>query len=305
MTQKDLFCHLTILKRYHMELRHLRYFLTVAEELNFTKAAERLCISQPPLSRQIKELEKEIGAQLFYRNNKKVELTQAGKYFKQEITDQLHCLDKTIIKTRKIAESISGEYRIAYISSTFSDTISALVQFLIKKYPYLNIKLFEVSTTKQIVALEQGKLDLGILRAPIVSTKIDTKLWFKDSYSLVFNNKTTLNVKEDLQELKDEVFVFFNKDYAPVYYNSLIEICSHYGFTPNIVHESNNINSIIQLVKNGLGVSIVPASIKKSHEHADLTFLELDTNLSTDVLLAIPKDDESQITKSIMSFLLE
>lgn len=288
-----------------MEIRHLKYFLAVATELNFTKAAEKLHISQPPLSRQIKELENEIGAILFIRNNKKVTLTEAGKYFKTEVEAQLQSLDATVLKTKKIAENVSGEYRIAYISSTFSDTITSLVQFLMKQFPYLNIKLYEVSTSKQIKALEQSKIDLGILRAPLVSTKIDSKLWFKDSYSLVFNNKKIqFQDVDDLKKMKDEVFVFFNKDYAPVYYNSLIEICSHYGFTPNIVHESNNINSIIQLVKNGLGVSIVPTSVQKSNSYPELSFLELKSDFTTDVLLATSKNDKSKVTDAALNFLI-
>jgi len=89
-----------------------------------------------------------------------------------------------------------------------------------------------------------------------------------------------------------------------MYYSSLIEICSHYGFTPNIVHESNNINSIIQLVRNGLGVSIVPTSLKNIHIYPELSFIDLDNTYSTDVLLATPKNEESQITNSAVSFLL-
>jgi DNA-binding transcriptional LysR family regulator len=131
-------------------------------------------------------------------------------------------------------------------------------------------------------------------------------LWFKDSYSLVFNNKKTKIKKvSDLKKLKDEVFVFFNKDYAPAYHSSLIEICAHYGFIPNVVHESNNINSIIQLVKNGLGISIVPTSLKKSHKYTELSFLDLKSNFATDVLLAKPKNEESEITDAVMEYLLK
>lgn len=288
-----------------MELRHLRYFLAVAEELNFTKASEKLHLSQPPLSRQIKALENEIGAKLFDRSNKKVTLTEAGKYFKEKVIHQFQDLEAAVLKTRKISENISGEYRIAYISSTFSLTISKLVEFLTKKYPYLNIKLYEVSTAKQILALEQGKIDLGILRAPLVSPKLNSRLWFRDYYSLVYNNKlVTLGDSNDLNQIKNQVFVFFNREYAPVYYHTLIEICSQYGYTPNIVHEANNINSIIQLVRNGLGVSIVPSSLEKSHQYPELSFLKLKSNFSTDVLLATPKEGESVITNAAISFLM-
>ena len=288
-----------------MELRHLRYFLTVAKELNFTKASEILFISQPPLSRQIKELEIELGVQLFDRNNKRVLLTEAGKYFEKEVIELLNTLEAVNIQTKKISENLSGEYRIAYISSTFSKTISDLVQHLSEIFPYLKIKLYEVSSIKQIAALEQNKLDLGILRAPLTSTKIGSKFWFKDYYSIIYN-KNTLKVKsnKDIEKLRNETFVFFNKDYAPAYHNALLEICAKYGFAPNIVHESNNINSIIQLVRNGLGVSIVPSSLSKSYSFPELDFFELNKSSFTNVMMAWQKNRSSDITDSAISYLL-
>ncbi len=290
-----------------MELRHLRYFLKVAEELNFSKAAEKLFISQPPLSRQIKDLEQQIGAKLFNRNNKRVELTEAGKYFEKEVSQLLLTLERIKLKTNKIAANVSGEFRIAYISSTFSGVISNLIQHLSELYPYANFKLNEIRTAQQIEGLEQGKLDLGVLRAPLQSLKIDTKLWYKDGYALVYN-KNLVNIKseKDFKNFKNETFVFFNKDYAPHYHNSLLEICASYGFTPNVVHESNNINSIIQLVRNGLGISIVPESVIKNHAYKELSFKTLkDTKLFTEVLLATPKAQSSEITDAAVSFLLK
>lgn len=289
-----------------MELRHLNYFLKVAEELNFSKAADKLFISQPPLSRQIKELETELHAQLFIRNNKKVELTDAGKYFEAEVKQLLNSLESIKLKTRKIAENISGEFRIAYISSTFSGIISELIKHLSKQYPYVSFKLFEVGTAKQIIDLEQGKLDLGILRAPLQSIKINTKLWFKDGYALVYNNNLIkIKTENDIEKLHDATFVFFNKDFAPHYHNSLLEICALYGFTPNVVHESNNINSIIQLVRNGLGVSIVPSRLAQNHNYNELEFKNLKrTQLFTEVLLATPKNQESEIAKTAIDFLM-
>ncbi|HTF82371.1 MAG TPA: LysR family transcriptional regulator [Cytophagales bacterium] len=289
-----------------MELRHLKYFIAVAEELNFTKASERLYISQPPLSRQIKELEEELNAQLFKRNNKRVVLTDAGRYFEKEARKLLNSLDEIKIKTRKIAENVSGEFRIAYISSTFSGDISKLLQHLTGLYPYVNFKLYEVPTQKQVLALEHGKLDLGILRAPLYSPKITSKLWFKDTYALVYNKEMLLLHDEgDIKQLKNEAFVFFNKDYAPEYYNSLLEICAVYGFVPNVVHEANNVNSIIQLVRNGIGVSIVPSKISRSHSYPEIGYIDLNAaNLYSEVLLATPVDENSPVTQSALSFLL-
>lgn len=289
-----------------MELRHLKYFLKVAEELNFSRAAEKLYISQPPLSRQIKELENELDARLFERNNKKVSLTDAGKYFKKEVEQILQQLEKTCIQTHKISNNISGNFRIAYISSTFSGTIAKLLKHLSEKYEFVNFKLYEVSTAKQIAALEQGKIDLAILRAPINSLKIKTQPWFKDAYALVYNkNQHKLKSDADLPKLKNATFVFFNKDYAPNYYNSLIEICTSYGFNPNVVHESNNINSIIQLVRNGLGVSIVPASITKNYSIENIGFINLTkTQLFTEVMFATPLNNDSVISSEAIQYLI-
>ncbi|MEN8249920.1 MAG: LysR family transcriptional regulator, partial [Bacteroidota bacterium] len=193
-----------------MEIRHLKYFLQVAKEQNFTRAAEKLYISQPPLSRQIKELENELQAQLFERSNKKVTLTDAGKYFEGEVKQILSLLERATLKTRKIAEHISGEFRIGYIGSTFSGIITELTKHLSAKYPYAGFKLFEISTSKQIEELEQGKLDLCILRAPLNSTLIDTQLWFRDGYSLVYNNNLyKIKKDEDIEKLKEATFVFY------------------------------------------------------------------------------------------------
>jgi DNA-binding transcriptional LysR family regulator len=290
-----------------MELRHLKYFLAIADELNFTKAAEKLFISQPPLSRQIAELEEELQAKLFIRNNKKVELTEAGKYFKEEVTMLFQNLERISVKTKKIAENVAGEFRIAYISSIYSSVISDLIKHLKSQFPYVNFKLFEVSTTKQIDALEQGKIEMGIIRSPIHSPKIKSHLWFKDGFSLVYNkNAFQIKSENEILKLQNETFVFFNKDYAPHYHEVLLEICAFYGFTPKIIHEANNVNSIIQLVKNGLGISIVPSNMGRNNQDSEMGFIELKkVNLYTNVSLITSKDDLSEITQSAVAFLLK
>lgn len=281
--------------------------MAVAEELNFTRAAKKLFIAQPPLSRQIKELEQELDARLFDRNNKRVMLTDAGKYFKIEVEQLLQQLEKVKLTTHKIANNTSGEFRIGYISSTFSGVIAALLKHLTELYPYVNFKLFELPTIQQIKALEIGNLDLGILRGPLVSSKIETVRWFKDGYALVYNKELqTIGSEEDITKLAKATFVFFNKNYAPQYYHSLLEICAKYGFVPNVVHESNNINSIIQLVKKGLGISILPASIEENHRDVAVGFFPINkVDLYTEVLLTTPKGDKSVITQTAINQLID
>lgn len=290
-----------------MELRHLKYFVTLAEELSFTKAADRLSISQPPLSRQIKELETTLNARLFDRNNRRVALTAAGKYFEKEVRLVLRSLERIASQTEKISQNISGEFRIGYISSTFSGDITGLLHYLSEKYPFVSFRLYEMPTAKQVEALELGQIDLGIIRGALESTEILTRLWFRDSYSVVFNKEhIQLPSEQEIEQLKNETFIFFNKHYAPQYYASLMEICAQYGFRPKVVHESNNISSIIQLVKNGLGTSIVPTNVVKSHSDEKLGFIELrKVNLYTDVQLAVSKHHDSEIAQCALSFLLD
>lgn len=288
-----------------MEIRHLKYFLMLAEELSFVKASEKLFISQPPLSRQIKELEDEIGTRLFNRNNKRVELTEAGKYFQKEAKEILLSLESISRRTKKIGDNLNGEFRIGYISSTFSRHITELIKYLSEEYPFVNFRLYEVPTVKQIVALEQGKLDLGILRGPLKSPKLKAELWFKDSYSIVFN-KQIIKIKheEEAGQLKNERFIFYNKSYSPLYYETLLQICSKFGFTPEVVHESNNVSSILLLVKEGLGASILPTNSLKNNIYKELGFIELKSvNLFSDVLLSSPKGENSLIAKNAIQFL--
>lgn len=288
-----------------MEIRHLNYFLKLAEELSFVKASEKLFISQPPLSRQIKELEDEIGTRLFNRNNKRVELTEAGKYFQKQVNEVLLSLESIKLRTKKIGDNLNGEFRIGYISSTFSMHITELIKYLSAEYPFVNFRLYEIPSIKQIVALEQGKLDLGILRGPLKSPKLKSQLWFKDSYAIVFNKKIIkIRSEKETGQLENERFIFYNKTYASFYYETLLQICSKFGFTPKVVHESNNVSSILQLVKEGLGASILPTSSIKNNVYKELGFIELKSvNLFSEVLLSSPKDENSSITKNAIQFL--
>ncbi|MEH0152830.1 LysR family transcriptional regulator [Limibacter armeniacum] len=291
-----------------MELRHLHYFITVAETLNFTKAAEKLHISQPPLSRQIKELETHLNARLFDRNNKKVALTHAGEYFYTEIKRYLEQLERIKVQTEKIANNVSGEFRISYISSTFSAVIPELMAHLRSKFPFVHFKLFEAPTLKQVADLESGKLDLGIIRSPLFSSKINWQHWYKDDYAVVFNkNIFSIDHRDQLKELGKATFIYFNKDYSPQNYEALLKIGAYFGFVPNVVHEANNMHSIMQLIKNGLGVSIVPAGVLRNHKNdPDLGFFEINVpGLSTDVLLATPEVEKNEITQEAIHFLKE
>lgn len=258
-----------------MEIRHLRYFRMLAQELHFGRAAKRLFISQPPLSRQIRELEEELEVQLFIRNNKRVILTDAGKYYLAECEQLLNNLEKAKQQSRQIHLSESSVFNIGYISSISKKKLSELLKRIKKNYPLLQIHLFETSSHKQLDALEQGKLDIGIVRAPIMRPLLTQVNLYEDGFVLAVCKDTVLvdNIKDI--DLSSASFISYNSEYAPVYHQKFLEICARLHFTPTIIHECNTIPSILDLVAYGVGIAIVPKTAIQDRTTSDIHFLEI------------------------------
>ena len=283
-----------------MELRHLFYFKTVAEQLHFRKAASQLFISQPPLSRQIKELENELGVLLFTRKDKRVNLTDAGKYFKAEVDNIFARLEESKGIVQQIHNSESGELKIGYISSVYQSHLADVLIAMRDVFPYVKTNLFEMPTLPQVKALEQGSLDVGILRGPVQSDQLKVHTLFFDPFVVVIPATKGKNKQQQKLAawLKSSPFIFFNKDFAPHYNQKLIEICARMGFTPDIVHEANNVHSILQLVEAGLGVSILPHSLKQQYGYLKVTFIELENiPVSTEVVLAYKQSNKNKALK--------
>ncbi|QNF33176.1 LysR family transcriptional regulator [Adhaeribacter swui] len=282
-----------------MELRHLLYFKTVAEELHFRKAANKLFISQPPLSRQIKELEEELGVILFTRSNKQVSLTRAGQFFKKEIDALFSHLEESKNLVKQMQGAIHTPLRIGYISSTYQQHLVPILKELPTFFPFAKTRLYEVPTVKQIRALEEGKLDVGIMRTPVNSENLKIIHLFQDPFAVVMPaNAQTLTGTDTLGKfLKNQPFIFFNQDYAPDYYRKLVEICHRLGFTPEVAHEANNIHSILRLVESGMGVSIVPASVQEQYPFLKLAYYDLkEIPISTEVVLAYKPAASNAVT---------
>jgi len=283
-----------------MEIRHLQYFKAVAEELHFRKAAAKLFISQPPLSRQIKELEGELGVSLFSRDNKRVALTDAGKYFKIEVDAILAKLEESKNIVKQIHSAESGEFKIGYISSVYQTYLAEVLKQMHQLYPYIKTSLYEVPTLTQVLDLEQGRLDVGILRAPVHSSMLTIKSLFFDPFIIVMpaTGQKFKNRGELVDFIKSNPFIFFNKEFAPQYHDKLLEICERMGFNPDITHEANNVHSILQLVEAGLGISILPASLKQQYAGLKLDFFEMeDIPVNTEVVLAYKSSNKSAALK--------
>ncbi len=268
-----------------MELRHLRYFHMLAQELHFGKASKRLFISQPPLSRQIKELEEELGAALFTRDNKRVALTEAGKFFLRETQDMLASLESAKQQVQSMQQSVTGELKIGYISAVDKSKLGSLIQHLQDEYPHLQTKIYELRTEKQVNALETGKLDVGIIRAPNYSPKLHTEKLYDDGFCLALPKG--LELPSDFSCLQTRPFIGYHARYAPVYHEQTNAYCAQLGFIPNLRHECNNIASILELVHLNAGISVVPRSVNQQYKHLNIHFLEVEnTTIKTEILFA-------------------
>jgi DNA-binding transcriptional LysR family regulator len=165
-----------------------------------------------------------------------------------------------------------------------------------QEFPYLKTSLFEVPTLAQITALEHGGLDVGILRAPVLSDKLKVESLFFDPFVVVLGGTDHKidNQQELAAFLSKSPFIFFNKEFAPQYSQKLIEICQRMGFSPDITHEANNVHSILQLVEAGLGVSILPLSLKKQYAQLKVSFIELGAiPINTEVVLAYKESNKN------------
>ncbi|MFD2147128.1 LysR family transcriptional regulator [Mucilaginibacter antarcticus] len=193
--------------------------------------------------------------QLFLRNNKRVALTEAGKYFATSVDNIFAILEESTNIARQIHNAAdSGELKIGYISSVYQPHLAGVLKSLRQQFPYIKTSLYERPTIKQVGSLEQGQLDAGILRMPVNSDKLEIKTLFFDPFMVVMPKSDKGPERKNIADyIRDKPFIFFNKEYAPHYYDKLIEICYRLGFKPDITHEANNVHSIVQLVEAGLG----------------------------------------------------
>ena len=259
-----------------IEFRHLKYFLAVAEDLHFRKAAERLYISQPGLSRQIKQLEDELGIKLFERHNRKVKLTEAGIYLKKEINSNFKRLDDILYHAKLLNDGINGNIKLGYIGSAIQKIIPKLLLEFKKKQPNVIFKLNEMDNKKQIQFLLSKEIDLGFVRLDRVPKGLEIRSIFEDTFSLVLpkSHKINENNFKDLSQLQNEAFIFFDANFSESYHEKMMQIYDNCGFTPIVSHFTVNASSIFRLVENKFGISIVPTSLKLGYD-MDIKFIEL------------------------------
>ena len=280
-----------------IEIRHWKYFLAVAEDLHFRKAAERLYISQPGLSRQIKDMEARLGIKLFERHNRKVKLTNVGAYLKTEVTRNLKNLDHILTHAKLLNDGIGGDLKLSYVGSAMQQIIPNLLLKFRKENPNVMFSLKELDNQKQIDGLLNNDIDMGFVRLERVPRGLQIKPILNEPFCLVLpkNHTITNETFENLSQLKDEPFILFDSKYSTFYFEKVMQIFDDSKFTPIVSHNTIHASSIYKLVEHNFGVSIVPKSLQMKNNKS-IKFIELDMIPQRTVLSVVWNKDNRNPT---------
>jgi len=284
-----------------IELRHLRYFLAVAETLHFSRAAKRLGIAQPPLSQQIKRLEQLLGHALFERTTRGVKLTLAGQLLAKRARSTLEKVDEDLSQVRRLGRGEEGTLTVGFSGSVMFTELPAAIQSYRRRYPKVELRLRELVTTAQIAALLNGTLDLAFLRDgdPTEGIRITTLL--KEKYVAVLPEAHPLAQRRSLsvKALEGEAFIMFARRKGPLAYDRTIACCERSGFRPNIVQDAPQWLTLVRLVAAGLGVSLAPACVARV-AMPGAVYREMNAPCRTSIDLGVKVGAESVLAKNFI-----
>ena len=246
-----------------MDLRRLEYFVAVAEELHFGRAADRLHVAQPPLSRQIQRLEAELGVQLFTRNRHGVEMTPAGSALLPEARSTLAQAERAGEIARRAARGEEGVLDIGFLASVAFTLLPRLTREYGEAHPNVELRLHDMASGQQIEALREGRLDVGLMMRPYSAPDLNLETVLVEPMVLVVAHGHRLADRDSvaLAELADEPFVLIPHAMSPDLHDRLMTLCGEAGFRPRIVQEATHMATIVSLIAAGVGLSLMPASI--------------------------------------------
>ena len=248
-----------------MELRHLRYFVAVAEERHFGRAAERLHIAQPPLSQQIRRLEAELGVTLLHRTTRSVEVAPAGKVLLVRAREILAAVDGATEDTRRAARGEFGRLVVGFTGSATYELLPKLAAALRSALPGVALNLRgELLTPAQVASLLDGTLDLGLLRPPVRERELAVEVVRREPLVAVLPEAHPLAAADSvpLEELEGEPFVVYPSHFRSVVHDAVEETCEAHGFLPRVALEVSETATLVSFVAAGLGVSLVPESVR-------------------------------------------
>lgn len=291
-----------------MELRHLRYFIAVAEELHFGRAAQVLGISQPPLSQQIQALEQEVGARLFERTNRRVELSEAGRLFLHEARLVLAQVDKAADVARRAQLGELGELKIGFTSSApFNSSIPQAIFAFRQAFPAVHLNLQEMSNTQVAESLVDESIQVGLMRPLPLPDSLSMVELMREPLVAVLNADHPLVHSSErglhLAQLAEEPFVFFPRSYGSGLYTQLLNLARDAGFSPHFAQEAGEAMTIIGLVAAGLGVSVLPASYQRIRIDGVVYRTLLDQEAVTAVWLVQRKGVQTPMAQAFVELL--
>jgi DNA-binding transcriptional LysR family regulator len=252
-----------------MELRHLRYFLAVAQTLNFTKAAAHLHMAQPPLSRQIRELEDELGVELFDRRGKRVTLSSAGMVFADRAQRILASADAAVIDSQRAARGEIGRLAVGFFEHIAYTLLPALIREFQQSFPDVSVELRWFTAAEQFNALARGEVDVAFMRAVPPDTELRSTMILREPFVVALAKDNPLATKRTISivDCASMRVINYRKDVAPDYHAIINQLCALGGFSPSPLFEMGQIYASLGLVSSGFGIALVPASVQ--HVHMD------------------------------------
>jgi DNA-binding transcriptional LysR family regulator len=247
-----------------MNFQRLRYFVAVAEELNFSRAAERLHMAQPPLSYQIKRLEEELGAQLFHRTKRSVRLTDAGRLLLEEARGLLVHAEQTASVVHRVGQGEVGRLSVGFVPSAANRILPPLLRTFGQRFPSVELLLREADPDRLLRSLGDGRVDVGFLYLPFEVDSLDSRPVSREPFVAALPDTHPLadEPRVTLKALADEPFVLTPKYQGAGLRDKIVAHCRRAGFEPRVVQEAWLMQTTVSLVAGGIGVTLVPASLQ-------------------------------------------
>jgi len=291
-----------------MELRHLRYFVAVAETLSFTKGAKKLRLAQPSLTRQIKDLEEEIGVRLLDRTKREVGLTEEGKSFLADAKRVLAHSTEIIESVQRLRHHATTAFNIGYVAVLFYSSLPITLAALQRSLPTVSINLFDMTRGDQFRALEEGKIDLGFvgLRESIEERGLQFRsvASHKTVAALAKSNQLAKKTIIELRDLKPIFFIGMSETAYPGYRRWLTTTCQQVGFMPRVLQDADIERTVIRAVAAGLGVALLPDHVKKL-PHENVVFRPLTPTVMTESCIAWKGENTSVALRAYVEIVKE
>lgn len=289
-----------------MELRHLRYYSALAEELHFGRAAKRLGIAQPALSQQIRQLEQELGVELVLRGNRRVRLTSAGTVFLDRARTTLEQASEAVRLAQQAGRGEIGHIAVGVVTSALYGIFPDVVRVFRQRYKDVHLTLHELTLVDQTQALRAGRIQVSFLRPPLEDPELSMRTIHEEPWlvALPSTHRLTKSARVPLRSLAGHPFILFPRELASGLYDQIIAMCQHAGFSPKVVQEAQ-MQTIVSLVAAGIGIALVPASLENLRRRG-VSYRPL-KGATPKVQLAVVwrKDDTSPLLRSFLAVVKE